>query len=45
MRGKYISLPHTSIQTTQIDMQAMKDTQNKREELQHGALLFLLIAL
>jgi len=39
VKGKYISLPHISIQTIQIVMQEMIDAQNRREELQHGTLL------
>lgn len=39
MRGRYISLPPTSIQITQTDMQVMKDSLNKNEELLHGNIL------
>lgn len=38
MKGRYIFLPPTSIPIIQTDMLVMKDTQNKREELQHGSI-------
>lgn len=45
MKGRYIFLPHTSIQIIQTDMQATKDNQNKSEELQHGILFSFLFFL
>lgn len=40
MKEEYTSLPHTSIQTTLIDMQGMIGTQRRSEELQHGTIFF-----
>jgi len=40
MKEEYTSLPHTSIQTTLIDMQGMIGTPRRSEELQHGTIFF-----
>lgn len=38
MKEEYTFLPHTSIQTTLIDMQGMIGTPRRSEELQHGVI-------
>lgn len=42
MKEKYTSLLHTSIQIILIDMQGMRGTQRRSEELLHGNFSFFL---